>query len=312
MAVLRSASASKPAIGFVGLGRMGGPMALRLLTSGYTVTVFDLDAEAVGRLVASGGVRAETLADVVTACDTVFVMVPPTRARELLIGEGGIVDHVHGGQVIVDGGNSNPAVSREVARIFSERGTAFLDIGFSGAPGKAADGTLAIMAGGDAAAFQKIEAALAELGPQPLHLGPSGSGHLAKALNHLVMSISSQAIGEALAIGKSNGLDMRKWLSAAATGTAGSWLIDRATDAMDVIDTETPPDETNMNDWWAKVLTSNQLVFSAEAAAAGSVEAPLAQLAGQRRTQSGGVPRDAALESYVRLTWSFAGPDPLK
>jgi 3-hydroxyisobutyrate dehydrogenase-like beta-hydroxyacid dehydrogenase len=288
-------------VGFVGLGRMGGPMARRLLDAGYELQVYDVDVDAVGELASAGATIAPTLGALTAQVDVVLVMVPAPVVEAVLVGDDGVLGHVRPGQVVVDGGNSDPASSARVAERFAERGAAFLDIGFSGGPSGATAGTLAIMAGGAEDAYRRIEPMLGVVGRELAYLGPSGAGHLAKALNHLVVALTSQAIGEALAIAEGAGVDAGEWLRVASTGTASSWLMDRTRDmlALDI-----PQDA--MDAWWERLGRRTQLTYSVEAAEQSATAVPLAALSRDLRSRSVDADRPRALEHYVRLTWTFS------
>jgi 2-hydroxy-3-oxopropionate reductase len=278
---------------------MGGPMARRLVEHGFDVTVNDRVPEAVAELTALGASRCEELS-ALAHVDAVLAMVPAAVVESLMLGPGGVLEHVAPGTLVIDGGNSDPAVSRRIAAAVAERGVAYLDVGFSGGPSKATDGTLAVMAGGDAADYARAEPLFRALGGELAHVGPSGAGHLAKALNHLVVGLTSQAIGEALAIAAANGLDPARWIDVARSGAAGSWLMDRARQ-MVALD-----EHPGMDAWWGGLGGRTQLTYSMEAADAGAVAVPLTALGHELRKLSLEEHRAPALEQYVRLTWTFA------
>lgn len=286
-------------VGMVGLGRMGGPMARRLVEHGLEVTVNDRVPQAVAELTALGASSCDDFS-ALEAMDAILAMVPAAVVEPLMLGPGGVLQHTAAGALVIDGGNTDPAVSRRVAAAAAERGIAYLDVGFSGGPSKATAGTLAVMAGGEAADFARAEPLLRVLGKELAHVGPAGAGHLAKALNHLVVGLTSQAIGEALAIAEANGLDPAQWLQVASSGAAGSWLMDRA---RQMVELEEYP---GLDAWWGGLGGRTQLTYSVEAADEGGVAVPLTALGHELRKLSLDEHRAPALEQYVRLTWTFA------
>lgn len=215
-------------VGFIGLGRMGGPMAIHLARAGAILTVLDTAPDAVARLVELGAVAADTPAAVGSAAEIVLVMLPPEPVAAVVAGPGGILDGLAPGGIIVDSGNSNPAVSRRLAATCAERGVAFLDAGASGGPSGAAAGTLAIMAGGDRAAYERCAPLFRAFGSEMAHIGPSGAGHLAKLVNNMIVGMTSAVVSEALAFAEANGLAMADLTRVISTGAARSWVLEHA------------------------------------------------------------------------------------
>jgi 3-hydroxyisobutyrate dehydrogenase-like beta-hydroxyacid dehydrogenase len=142
-------------VGFIGLGRMGGPMATHLLRAGVGLTVYDVAPAAIEPLARLGAAVADSPAAVGRAAEVVFVMLHPEPVPEVVAGPGGVLDGIARGGVIIDSGNCKPADSRRLAATCAERGVGFLDVGASGGPAGAAAGTLAIMAGGDRAVYER-------------------------------------------------------------------------------------------------------------------------------------------------------------
>jgi 3-hydroxyisobutyrate dehydrogenase-like beta-hydroxyacid dehydrogenase len=289
-----------PVVGFVGLGQMGAPMARRAAAVGMTIEVHDARREAAEELQAGDAVWRESPSELGRTAEIVVVMVPSGRVEQVLLGDSGLAHAAHPGLIVIEGGNSDPAASRSRATALAAAGIRMLDIGFSGGPQNALTGDLAVMAGGDRAAFDQALPLLRAFGREIEYFGDSGAGHLAKALNHLVQGITAQAIGEALAIARAAGIDAGRWVEVVAKGAAGSWLMDRTQEMLSV------EDFPGMDDWWDGLGTRNQLTYSLEAADAAQQPVPLTALAHQLRTRSTRAPRSDALENYVRLTWAFS------
>lgn len=296
------ADISLPSVGFIGLGQMGLRMTLRLMDAGCEPTCYDV-APAARDVAASLGLRlAEDARAVAEASDVVFIMVPSRCVADVLEGERGALGGLGAGKILVEGGNSDPRESVRLAARCADAGGAMLDVGFSGGPLGARDGSLAVMVGGSREAYERARDVLLILGSDVAYFGPSGSGHLSKALNHLVQGLTAQAIGEALALASATGIDVREWTCVASHGAAGSWLMDRAREMLE----HPPPDPDKVASWWSGHGARNQLSYALEAAEENRVAVPLAALGHQIRTLSLAAERSPAVEFYVGLTWELA------
>jgi len=205
-------------VGFIGLGRMGGPMAKRLIAGGAAVTLFDQRPEAVERVVAeAGGGRAASPGAVAAGSDVVITMLPDGRAVRAVVlgadgGESGILAALPAGAVLIDMSSSAPTGTQALGRVLAERGIAMLDAPVSGGVARAQSGTLAVMVGGDPAVVTRCRPLLALIGHQIFETGPLGSGHALKALNNLVSAAGLVAAAEALLIGRRFGLDPQRMI----------------------------------------------------------------------------------------------------
>ena len=175
-------------IGMIGLGRMGGNMAQRLLKGGHRVVAYDPKAEAVETLAQNGATGASSLKDMVeqlVAPRAVWVMVPSGETTENTITA--VADELSSGDVVIDGGNSNYKDSMRRAAALGERGLLFLDAGTSGGVWGLKEG-YSLMVGGDTNAFRRLEPIFQTLAPGPDqgygHVGPAGSGHFVKMVHN--------------------------------------------------------------------------------------------------------------------------------
>ena len=196
-----------PRIAFVGLGNMGGRMARRLATAGHSVSGLDPRAGLAEEL------GLEPLATVAEACERefVFLSLPSSReVEEVFEGPGGILESGREGLVVVDMTTAEAASTRRLNQEAVEHGIALLDAPISGGPAPAEAGTLTIMVGGDAEALELVRPMLEELGSTIHHLGGSGSGHVAKAVNNFLNGINLAATAEAMVLGVKSGLDARQ------------------------------------------------------------------------------------------------------
>jgi 3-hydroxyisobutyrate dehydrogenase len=213
-------------IGWIGLGIMGAPMARNLLTTGYEVVAWNRSAERLDAAVAGGAQRAASPADVASRSDVVIACVTASADLEAVAtGPGGAIEGIREGSVFVDMSTISPAVTREVAAKFEERGVAMLDAPISGGEQGAIDGTLSIMAGGPAEALERVRPAFEVMGSTITHCGPSGSGQTVKLCNQIAVSVNNLAMAEALVFCQRSGVDPSTMLSAITQGAAGSWQL---------------------------------------------------------------------------------------
>jgi 3-hydroxyisobutyrate dehydrogenase len=199
-------------IGFIGLGKMGQPMAKRLLGAGYKLAVSDLYP----RQVAGLGVRAavpRSLAELGRMSEFVITMVPDGKiVREIVCGgpagsNDSVLAGLAAGSLVIDMSSSAPFGTRELGALLAERGVGLIDAPVSGGVKRATDGTLAIMVGGDPALLDRCRPVLETMGKQIFATGPLGSGHAMKALNNYVSAAGLVAAVEALMIGERFGLN---------------------------------------------------------------------------------------------------------
>jgi 2-hydroxy-3-oxopropionate reductase len=214
-------------IGFIGLGIMGKPMALNLLAAGRALTVHSRSAGPVDEVVAAGATRAASAAEVAAASDVTIAMLPDTSDVELVLtGEGGVLEGVAAGALVIDMSSIDPAPTREMAEAFARRDVAMLDAPVSGGERGAIDGTLSIMIGGDADAVARAMPIFQVLGKTIVHVGPSGAGQVTKACNQLVVAATIEAVAEALLLAERSGVDPAKVREALLGGFAGSKILE--------------------------------------------------------------------------------------
>jgi 3-hydroxyisobutyrate dehydrogenase len=195
-------------VGFVGLGNMGAPMALRLVNAGYRLMVADASPAAVERFAASVACeRADSLQSLGASCRVVITMLPDGKiVREVLLGANGLAPSLAPASVIIDMSSASPVGTRELAAELAKRGTPLVDAPVSGGVKKAADGTLAIMVGGEAEPVARVRPVLEPMG-KVFPTGASGSGHAMKALNNFLSAANLAVAAEAVIAGQRFGLD---------------------------------------------------------------------------------------------------------
>ena len=197
------------AIGFVGLGRMGAPMAARLATAGHAVTVCDVDARAAERFVAQHPAKvAATPRAAAEGADVVITMLPNSAiVADVLRGADGVLAGLKRGCIVLEMSSGVPTVTQALEAEVVAAGGALVDAPVSGGVARALTGELAIMVGGPASAVGAAEPVLKAMGTSILRTGGVGTAHAMKALNNLVSAAGFLVSVEALLIGKRFGLD---------------------------------------------------------------------------------------------------------
>jgi 3-hydroxyisobutyrate dehydrogenase len=201
-------------VGFVGLGNMGIPMSRRLVAAGYQVRGFDTSAAAIRDFAgiadseAGGGVIAVAeLASVGDGADAVILMLPDSDVVEHVLLSAGLLAALPAGSTVIDMSSSDPARTRVLAERTAAAGVTLIDAPVSGGVAGARAGTLAVMVGGPAAAFERFAPMLSAIGARVLHAGDAGAGHAVKALNNLMSAANLLLASEALIAGQRFGLD---------------------------------------------------------------------------------------------------------
>src|ERR687893_2917028 len=159
-------------IGFVGLGIMGKPMAKNLMDAGYDLTVHNRSPQKAQELGEQGATVAESPREVAHDSDIIVTMLPgPPEVREIVAGEGGLLENSREGSLIVDMTTSSPVLARELARYAGERGAGSLDAPVSGGDVGAIEGTLSIMVGGEEGDFERAKPLFEAMGDTVVHVG---------------------------------------------------------------------------------------------------------------------------------------------
>ena len=220
-------SGEREPLGFIGLGAMGQPMARCLLKAGYPLTVCPHHNRApVDALAAEGATVVATPQAVAAASRVVITIVPDApQVEEAVLGPDGALAGMAPGTVLIDMSTIAPTATKRIGAALAERGLAMLDAPVSGGPARAADGTLTIMVGGDAALFDRCRPIFAAMGRQITHVGPLSSGEMLKAVNQLMISIIMLANAEALALGLKAGLPLDTMREVIGTASGGNYLL---------------------------------------------------------------------------------------
>lgn len=215
-------------VGFIGLGKMGRPMAHRLLAAGFSLTVHNRSRAVVEELAAAGARPATTPAEVARASEIVLTCLTNTESVEdVYFGPNGLIEAARPGLVLVDHSTVSPTTSRKCAEAARRRGADFLDAPVSGGPAGAQAGTLTIMVGGDPATFERARPVFEVLGKNIRLVGPTGCGSTIKLANQLLVGIHTAAAAEAMVLGTKAGADPVVMLDVLRTSFGSSAMLTR-------------------------------------------------------------------------------------
>ena len=214
-------------IGFIGLGIMGKPMALRLVRAGFPLVVHNLSRPSVDELVEAGADAASSPREVAERSDVVITMLPDSPDVEaVVLGKDGVIEGVREQMLLIDMSTIAPSTARHVHAQLAERNVEAIDAPVSGGEPAAVDGQLSIMAGGSDAALERAEPIFAELGKATTHIGGPGAGQVAKAANQVVVALTIQAVAEALTLADNADVDPARVREALLGGFAQSKILE--------------------------------------------------------------------------------------
>jgi 3-hydroxyisobutyrate dehydrogenase-like beta-hydroxyacid dehydrogenase len=217
-------------LGFIGLGNMGGAIALRLLRAGYPLTVLDLDQEKMHGLIKAGATVAATPGEVADRSTIVMASLQPADVEKVACGKDGITETKNDHLVFVDLSSTAPELAIKVSDALRVRGIEMLDAPLSGADIGATNGHLTIFVGGEYPAYQRCLPVLQHVGRTVTYLGKNGNGQIGKRINQMMQAMSELAIYEGLLLAKKTGLDLKMFARAASGGCAQSWRLDELVD----------------------------------------------------------------------------------
>ena len=214
-------------VGFIGLGIMGKPMAKNLVQAGYELAVHNRSPEKAQELAREGATAAESPREVAGQSDIIITMLPDSPdVREILIGEGGVLEGIEEGALVVDMSTISPVVTEELAAAIGEKGASMLDAPVSGGDVGAIEGTLSIMVGGSEANFERAKPLFEVMGKTVTHVGPTGAGQVTKACNQIVTALTIEAVSEALVLGSKGGVAPEKILDVLSGGLAYNKIME--------------------------------------------------------------------------------------
>lgn len=214
-------------IGFIGTGAMGQPMVGNLVEKGFGVVAYDVAPAALAAAARLGAATAPSAAEAARASDLVITMLPSSSHVETAyLTQGGVLEGAAAGRLCVDMSTISPSVSRRVAEAAKRRGLRFLDAPVSGGVPGATEGTLTIMVGGEAADLEEARPALAAMGKTIIHVGPVGSGEVAKVCNNLMSGVIMVALSEAFRIAEGFGVDPKVLTNVLSKSSGNTWVME--------------------------------------------------------------------------------------
>lgn len=265
-------------IGFIGLGNMGGPMAINLQKAGHQVQAFDLSQAALDHVAAEGCQVAASAMAAAQGADFVISMLPAGKhVAALYLGEEGIADAIQPGALVLDCSTIDAATARQVGAGLAAKGIAFIDAPVSGGVGGAKAGTLTFIVGGSAEHFAKAETVLSAMGKNLFHAGDIGAGQVAKICNNMLLSILMAGTSEALQLGIDNGLDPKVLSDIMLKSSGRNWTLELYNPCPDV-----QPHVPSSNDYQGGFmvdLMAKDLGLAAECAQLSQSATPMGSLA---------------------------------
>ena len=209
--------------GVVGTGALGRGIVASLARAGFPVLVHDRDADAAAAAAGAGGTLASSASALAAGSDAIFLILPDSPDIFAVTGE--IAGDLAAGSIAIIISTVAPETPVELARQLAPQGVHVLDCPISGGPSRALAGELSVMAGGDAAVFERARPALEAIGSSVVHIGPLGHGQIAKLANNLMGAVIIEGIAEGLTLAARAGADVQRVSEAIAGGSGSSWIL---------------------------------------------------------------------------------------
>lgn len=210
-------------IGWIGLGKMGIPMAQKLVDAGYTVTVYNRSKEKEEALRSMGASSAVSPAQLMQQADVIFLMVSDDQAtQEIFTSEQGLLRAQTTGKIIVNMSTVSPGISQEMARLCQEQQNYYLDAPVSGSVKQAEGGQLVIMVGGEENIFNQVKPILDQLGKLTLRVGETGAGNSAKLAINTLLGFYAQGLAEAIIFAQQRGIQTQDLLTLIGNSALGN------------------------------------------------------------------------------------------
>ncbi|MEM6681797.1 MAG: 3-hydroxyisobutyrate dehydrogenase [Pseudomonadota bacterium] len=267
-------------IAFIGLGNMGGPMAINLVQAGHAVTGVDLSADARAALEAAGGMSSADIPSAVKNADVVVTMLP--AGPHVLGVYGAVIPAVAKGALFIDSSTIDVPSAREVIAQAAEAGFEMVDAPVSGGTAAAQGGTLTFMVGGEAAAFDKAKPYLDIMGKNVFHAGAAGNGQVAKVCNNMLLGISMIGTAEAFNLAEKLGLDAQTFFDISSTASGQCWSMTSYCPAPGPV--PTAPANNDYQPGFAAGMMLKDLRLAGDAAKTAGAAIPLGAQAGSLYT----------------------------
>jgi 3-hydroxyisobutyrate dehydrogenase-like beta-hydroxyacid dehydrogenase len=229
------ARVQKIRVGCLGLGNMGSGIAENILRAGFEVTVFDIRPEARDRLAQLGAKSAESPAEAARDVSLLTVTVlNDEQVRQVLVGEHGAASVLPPGAVVIVHSTVSPHICRELAEVLAARGVQLIDAPVSGGASAADGGALTLMIGGQEDAVTAAAPVLEVVSRERFHVGPVGTGQIAKLVNNLIGIVNRVAVGEGLGLARAAGLREDAMLGVLRASSGNSWQVEHWRDMQEV------------------------------------------------------------------------------
>jgi 3-hydroxyisobutyrate dehydrogenase len=262
-------------VAFIGLGNMGGPMAINLVKAGHAVTAFDLSQSALAQVAAEGAKVADSAKAAVVGADYIISMLPAGKHVAGLYQD--VADAIKADALVLDCSTIDAATARAVGASLAAKGIAFVDAPVSGGVGGAKAGTLTFIVGGSAEHFAKAQIVLSAMGKNLFHAGDVGAGQIAKICNNMLLSVLMVGTSEAIQLGVDNGLDPKVLSEIMLKSSGRNWTLELYNPCPDVL-----PNVPSSNDYQGGFmvdLMAKDLGLAAECAQQSQSATPMGALA---------------------------------
>jgi 3-hydroxyisobutyrate dehydrogenase len=274
-------------IAFIGLGNMGGPMAVNLVKAGFKLTVYDLSEVAVKIMADIGAKPAPSIAEAVKGADAVITMLPASEhTQQVYLGPQGVIANATKGALLIDSSTINADVAREVAKAAKDEGFEMLDAPVSGGVAGALGATLTFIVGGDEATVERAKPLLTKMGKAVMHAGASGAGQVAKICNNMLLGILMIGTSEALNLGVAYGLDPKVLSNIISKSSGRNWALEIYNPMPGIMDNV--PASRGYEGGFGTQLMLKDLGLAQEVAHAAHAKTPLGEIALQLYRQHAG------------------------
>jgi 3-hydroxyisobutyrate dehydrogenase len=262
-------------VAFIGLGNMGGPMALNLQKAGFQVQAFDLNKDALAAIAAAGAIAAGSAKAAVQGADFVISMLPAGKHVIGLYQD--VRSDIKAGALVLDCSTIDAQSARQVGALLGDAGIAFVDAPVSGGVGGAKAGTLTFIVGGSAENFQRANDVLSAMGKNLFHAGEVGAGQIAKICNNMLLSVLMVGTSEALQLGVDNGLDPKVLSEIMLKSSGRNWTLELYNPCPDV--QPNVPSSNNYQGGFMVDLMAKDLGLASECAQQSQSATPMGALA---------------------------------
>lgn len=292
-------------VAFIGLGNMGGPMALNLVKAQFPLSVYDVSADAIQTLTDAGAAKADSIAAAVTDADIVITMLPGDAIMtQVYLGDGGVLSAVKKGALLIDCSTISAKLAQEVSAAATAQGCDMIDAPVSGGTAGAAAGTLTFIVGGDPAMLEKARPLLEKMGKNLFHAGPHGAGQIVKICNNMLLAIHMIGTAEALNLAASYGLDMKNVSEIINKSSGRNWSLDVYNPMPGTM--ENVPSSRGYSGGFGTDLMVKDLGLAENAAREKSINTPLGQHAAELyRTHSANGSGKLDFSSIIRMFGNY-------